>query len=244
MESADPKVIEENNLSSGPEQTFEAIRLINELGGGRGENGLPRLLPGLNFISGLSGESKRTYGLNLGFLKRLMNSNLMVRRINIRQVNPVRLEKPVRKFYREFRRFKETVRKEIDPEMLRRVVPQGTVLRDVYLEMHEGKTTFGRQIGSYPLLVGLAYKTEIDRFVDAHITSHGPRSVTGFEFPMDINRASLDAISSLPSVGQKRARRIALARPFRTMKEIASALDNPDLAIELSRFVMISDSRE
>jgi radical SAM superfamily enzyme with C-terminal helix-hairpin-helix motif len=244
MESADPGVIEENNLSSEPEQAFKAIRLINELGGARGDNGLPRLLPGLNLLSGLPGESKRTYEKNLGFLKRLLDSNLMVRRINIRQVNPVRLQEPVRKYYREFRRFKEAVRKEVDPEMLRRVVPQGIVLRDVYLEMHEGKTTFGRQVGSYPLLVGLPYKTEINRFVDVHITSHGSRSVTGFEYPMDINRASLDALSSLPSVGLKRARRLALARPFETMKELASALDDPNLAEELSSLVMISEPKE
>jgi radical SAM superfamily enzyme with C-terminal helix-hairpin-helix motif len=244
METADQKVIEENNLSSGPEQTYEAIRLVNDLGGSRGENGLPRLLPGLNLVSGLPGESKKTYAINREFLKRLLDSNLMVRRINIRQVNPVRLKNPERKYYRVFRKFKETVRKEIDSEMLRRVVPCGTVLRDVYLEMHEGKTTFGRQVASYPLLVGLPYKAGIDRFVDVYITSHGSRSVTGFEFPMDINRASLDALSSLPSVGQKRARRLALARPFRAMNEVANALDDPNLAEELSRLVVMSKPKE
>lgn len=239
MESADPKVIEESNLNATADQVFEAIKLVNEFGNVRGENGMPKLLPGINIISGLPGESKKTYQLNHRFLKRLLDSNLLVRRINIRQMSLVRLKKPVKKYYREFRRFKELVRKTIDHEMLKKVVPKGTILKDVYLELREGRTTFGRQIGSYPLLVGLPYGTELARFVDVFVTSHGYRSITGFEFPLHINRASVDAISALPSVGRKRALRIVRARPFSSTEKFMDALDDPDLAGELVRYLKI-----
>ncbi|MCE5296231.1 MAG: radical SAM protein, partial [Euryarchaeota archaeon] len=50
LESADPKVRDANNLNASAEETLDAIRLINEVGGVRGANGLPKVLPGLNFI--------------------------------------------------------------------------------------------------------------------------------------------------------------------------------------------------
>ena len=45
MESADPAVIEANNLNATPEQVSFAVKMLNEVGGRRGENGLPALLP-------------------------------------------------------------------------------------------------------------------------------------------------------------------------------------------------------
>jgi radical SAM superfamily enzyme with C-terminal helix-hairpin-helix motif len=239
MESADPKVIEANNLNATPDQILEAIKLVNRLGKEKGDNGMPDLLPGINFISGLPGETKNTYKLNHQFLMKLLDENLLARRINIRQVNPVRMRKPVRKYYREFRRFKELVRRTIDREMLKRLVPKGTVLKHIYLEMHDGKKTFGRQIGSYPLLVGLPYKSPLERYVDVSITSHGYRSITGFEVPLDINKASLDEISAVPDIGKKRALRIAVSRPFKSEEEFVKCLDDPDLARDLMRYLKI-----
>jgi radical SAM superfamily enzyme with C-terminal helix-hairpin-helix motif len=45
MESADPRVIEMNNLNATPQQVLRAIQIINEIGGERGSSGLPNLLP-------------------------------------------------------------------------------------------------------------------------------------------------------------------------------------------------------
>ena len=55
MESADPAVIKANNLNSTPEQVFRAIEIINRHGAARGENGMPHILPGINFLGGLKG---------------------------------------------------------------------------------------------------------------------------------------------------------------------------------------------
>ena len=67
METADPAVVAANNLKAGPDEVFRAIRIVNELGGGRRDN-VPELLPGLNFVCGLTGETGKTYELNEQFL--------------------------------------------------------------------------------------------------------------------------------------------------------------------------------
>jgi len=237
LESADPAVTEANNLNIDAEGCLEAIRMVNAVGRERGENGLPRLLPGLNFVTGLTGETKKTFDLNLAFLKRLLEEDLWVRRINIRQVRPVRQEFEPTGLHSEFRRFKESVREDIDHEILRRILPEGTVLRRVYLEIQDGHVTYGRQIGTYPILVGLPYDLKVNRFVDVKITSHGARSVTAVEFPLDVNRASLKALEALPGVGAKRAARIVRRRPFTTLDEFAAAFDDPAVAERVESFV-------
>ncbi len=182
-------------------------------------------------------ETKKTFDLNLAFLKHLLEEDLWVRRINIRQVRPVRQEFEPTGLHSEFRRFKASVRAGIDHEILRRILPEGTVLRDVYLEIRNGHVTYGRQIGTYPILVGLPYDLDVNRFVDVKITSHGERSVTAVEFPLNVNRASLKALEALPGVGAKRAARIVRRRPFTSLVEFASAFDDPAVAERVGSFV-------
>ncbi len=213
---------------------------MNAVGRQRGENGLPRLLPALNFVAGLEEETAGTFDRNLKFLRRLLRDDLWVRRINIRQVRPVRREFEPTGLYREFRSFKETVRREIDHEMLRRTIPEGTILRRVFLELAEGHVAYGRQIGTYPILVGLPYDAPLNRFVDVKVLSHGQRSVTGVEYPLNVNRAPLRALSALPGIGAKRAARIVRARPFTSWPDFAASLDDASVAERLTAFVSVS----
>ncbi len=240
LESADPAVTEANNLNIDAEGCLEAIRMVNAVGRARGESGMPRLLPGLNFVSGLTGETRKSFELDLVFLRRLLSEDLWVRRINIRQVRPVRQEFEPTGLHAEFRRFKEAVRTGVDREMLRRVLPEGTVLRRVYLELAHGHVTYGRQIGTYPILVGLPYDAPLGGFVDVAVMSHGERSVTGVEHPLDVNRASLRALTALPGVGAKRAARIVRRRPFSTLAEFTNALDDPALAGRIGSLVSLA----
>src|SRR5438067_909446 len=237
LESADPAVTEANNLNIDADGCLEAIRMVNEVGRARGANGMPTLLPGLNFVAGLDGETKKTFDLNLEFLRRLLAEDLWIRRINIRQVRPVRRKFEPTGLYREFRRFKETVRSVVDHEMLQRVVPEGTVLRNVFLEMEDGRVTYGRQIGTYPILVGLPYHPTLNRFIDVRVVSHGQRSLTAVEYPLDVNRAPLGAITALPGIGAKRAARIVRARPFDSLPAFAASLDDPEVADRVAPFL-------
>jgi radical SAM superfamily enzyme with C-terminal helix-hairpin-helix motif len=230
METADPEVVRMNNLNAEPEEVLWSVRAINRLGGERGSNGLPYLLPGINVLVGLEGEKPSTLDINLRFLQGILDEGLLLRRINIRQVIPVRREFPPTVSHSAFLKFKDKVRTDIDRPMLERLVPIGTVLRRVYTEMREGKVTFGRQIGSYPLLVGIAHPVEMDRFVDVAVVGHGFRSITGVQYPLNVNTCHITALESLPGLGRKRAIRLFRARPMKDGGDLRQALDDPRVA--------------
>lgn len=244
MESADPRVVMENNLNSTSEQVMDAVRMINRIGGSRGPRGMPRLLPGINIICGLDGETSATYGMDMNILNRMKEEGLMIRRINIRQVLPIRREYSVKVDQRRFKRFKEEVREDIDRIMLERVAPRGTVLKDVYLELQDGNTTFGRQIGSYPLLVGIPYRLETERFCDVYITDWGFRSITGVTYPFDINSMPMSALAALPGIGKKRAQRLAAERPFKDFDDLLRVLEDPHVVDGLRDIVIFGESQK
>jgi len=106
----------------------------------------------------------------------------------------------------------------------------GTVLRSVFTEMREGKLTFGRQIGSYPLLVGIDHPVELNRFLDVAIVGHGFRSVSGVEYPLNVNTCHITALECLPGLGRKRAIRLFKARPLQDANDLRQALDDPRVA--------------
>lgn len=227
LESADPKVAKANNLNATAEETMEAIRLVNDIGAAKGPTGLPLVLPGINFVCGLDGETKETYRLNLEFLRVVVNEGLMLRRINIRQVIPSRTEFPGVRSKAEFTKFKRAVREEIDAPLLERLAPDRTILRSVYAEVREGGRTFGRQVGTYPLLVSIPYAVDIGRRIDIAVTGRGFRSVSGVVHPTDANSASLSALEAIPGIGKKRAMNIVRRRPFSSEKDLWKLFDEP-----------------
>ncbi|AKB18418.1 MULTISPECIES: radical SAM protein [unclassified Methanosarcina] len=220
METADPKVVAANSLKATSEEVFEAIKLVNRFGAVRGANGLPEILPGINFVHGLMGETKKTFQLNYDFLQQVVDSGLLLRRINIRQVmafpgTPMYgRDEAARKHKKLFLDYKDKVRKNFDLPLLRRVVPEGTVLNDVMCEVHDRGITFGRQLGSYPLLVGVPALIPLRKFTDITVTGHGMRSITGIPYPLHINTASPTLIRELPSIGRKTADSIAAGIPY------------------------------
>ena len=235
LESADPEVAKANNLNSTAEQTLEAIRLVNEVGRERGPTGLPRVLPGINILCGLDGETGETYRMNFEFLKRVLDEGLMLRRINIRQVIPSRQEFRGVTSKKAFSEFKRKVREEIDAPMLERLVPDRTVLKDVYTELREGGKTYGRQVGTYPLLVNVPYPIDVGKRVDITVTGRGFRSITGIIHPTDANSATLSMLESIPGIGRRRAMAIVRHRPFKDLTDLWTLIDEPK-ALESAQF--------
>ncbi|PKK85709.1 MAG: radical SAM protein [Thermoplasmata archaeon HGW-Thermoplasmata-1] len=246
LESADPDVKEANNLNATAEQAMSAIKLLNEVGNIRGGNGMPHLLPGINLLHGLKGETKRTYKLNFDFLRQIYDGGLTLRRINVRQVLITGGNEKEgwtgKKYHGEFLKLKRRINDEINRPMLKRLVPEGTVLRDVYLEKFDGGASFGRQVGSYPLLVGIPYEAGLERFVDVKITDYGFRSVTGVEYPFPINGATVRALEVLPGIGKRRAQAIAAARPFASFGELEKLIDDKNVSGRLGEFISIGNS--
>ncbi|OKY77928.1 MAG: Radical SAM superfamily enzyme [Candidatus Methanohalarchaeum thermophilum] len=235
LESADPEVIEKNNLNSSTEDVMRSIELINKAGREKGVNGLPKLLPGLNFLCGLKGETKKTYQKNFDFLKEMIKRDLLVRRINIRKVLSHQRNFEM-KYEKKFQEFKEKVRDKIDQPMLKEILPKFTVLKKVYMEKKEGKKTFGRQIGSYPLLVGVPYNLKKGSYYDIAITSWGYRSVTGVEYPFPINKSNYAKIKKLPYIGDKKAAKIFRKKPI-DKKELFSILGKNKKTEKLSTII-------
>ncbi len=180
-------VIKANNLNSDPETTYKAVKIINEHGSRRGPRGLPIFLPGINILFGLIDETKHTFEENIRWLKRFVDEDLMIRRINIRKVVPFEGTDLARKAGTKFLkkngkyhwRWRNSIRQEVDLPMLKKVAPLGTIINDVRMEIHDGNTTFGRQIGTYPLIIGIRQKLELKKTYDIKVTGHMLRSITG-----------------------------------------------------------------
>jgi radical SAM superfamily enzyme with C-terminal helix-hairpin-helix motif len=244
IESVDPEVIKRNNLKVSADEALKAIELLNSVGAQRGTNGLPELLPGLNFLAGLPGETKETYDLNYRFLDQVKKKGLLVRRINLRQVisfpvtqdNLGKQKKVSKKFFHDY---KEKIRVSIDQPLLIRMLPPGTLLRTVYAETHHGNMTFLRHMGTYPLLVGVPAKLPLRQKYRIMVTSHGYRSVTGVPFPLNVNTASLGLLNALPGIGMKRAQRIITKRPFSRTNELCSILDDPAIVPKILPYITV-----
>ena len=258
LESADPKVHEMNWLNCDSEQLKIAIRHINDFGRFRGERGLPKLLPGLNFIAGLNGENKNSYALNLRLLEDLRSEGLWLRRINIRQVEGQGFQEISEP---DFHSFKKIVRERIDKPLLEEMFPTGLILNDIWWETHGdriripehvlnpihrdpsiyGKSgiTFGRQIGAYPILVGVPYQIPLEKSSDILVTGHGMRSISGVEIGLNINSVSQQQLESIPGIGKKAAWRIISTRAKASRKSevpfesVAHAFEIADLDMPL-----------
>ena len=230
LESADPAVHESNWLNCDSDQLKTAIGLVNKYGKVRGERGLPKLLPGLNFIAGLRGETSITYEMNLELLKELKAEGYMIRRVNIRQVEGDGFQEVNEE---DFKSFKTTVRNEFDGPLLEEMLPTGTILNDVWWESHEGRTrlarhlqpearsseihgkagiTFGRQIGAYPILIGMNYLAPLETYSNIMVTGHGARSITGVETGIDWRKATEKQLAAIPGISAKGAWNLIGAR--------------------------------
>ena len=224
IESADPIVHEKNWLNCDSQQLLSAIRLINKFGRERGSRGLPKLLPGLNFIAGLNGETESSFNKNMALLRKIKKEGLWLRRINIRQVEGLSFQKVNESHFKDF---KKKVREEIDKPILKEMFQEGSILRDVWWEAHGDRIrrpeqvtdpihrdphvvgtsgiTFGRQIGAYPILVGVPYRIPLESSSDVMVTGHGKRSISGVELGMDINEVTHRQLEAIPGIGPKSA---------------------------------------
>ena len=216
LESADPSVISANNLAITPEDVMHAIEIVNKVGAKR-TDGICELLPGLNFVCGLAGETDETYAQNRSFLEEIQQRTFLVRRVNIRQVMPFpgtrSYEEHTLGQYKEaFAAFKEWTRTHFDTPMLAKVYPVGTILSDVIIEK-EGALSFGRQLGSYPLLCGIPLQMKLGTVCSLVIIGHGRRSATALPYPILINTLPLSALRQIPGLGKKTISTFLKKRP-------------------------------
>lgn len=217
METADPVIIEENNLKADPEMVMDAIRIVNEVGKSR-RNDLPELLPGLNFIAGLAGETSHSYEKNREFLENVLKTGYLIRRVNIRQLMPFEGTRaythnalPVPE--KVFHAFKEWTRKHFDLPMLKKIFPRYNILNSVIME-EEGDISYGRQMGSYPILVGVPLQIQKGTIINACVVDHGMRSLTALPYPVRVNYLPHKALKWIPGLSKKGLAQVLAKRPF------------------------------
>ncbi|MEM1627679.1 MAG: radical SAM protein [Desulfurococcaceae archaeon] len=189
IESFDPDVVKSNNLKVYPDEALNAIRIVNKVGKIRGWNNLPYLLPGINLLYGLPGESRKTYEINEEYLKEILKEGLLVRRVNIRQVSvlantPLWLRSDIvfhviNRHKRLFHSHRIRVMNLFDKEMLKRIVPEGTVLHYLYVEGYSRGFSIARFPGSYPIAVKIPGEIPRYSIVNTRIIKHSSKSVLG-----------------------------------------------------------------
>ena len=230
VESTDPEVIRRNNLKADMDEVIEAVRTLNAVGSIREPWGLPHLLPGINLLYGLPGESKKTLEYNMDFLKQILDEGLTVRRINVRQViglsgTSLATETKIKIKRNQFFKHREEIRNTIDIEMIRRVAPVGTVLQSVFVDDVTGNDLLLRQLGTYPLLCHMPQGANTTTPQDVFVVDHGPRSLTVLPFPFNPSQLSLSQWRAIPGIGGKRATRIKAVRSLNSIKDVSESLD-------------------
>ena len=167
--------------------------------------------------------------------------------MNIRQIIPIPGtpaydigKKIIKKHKTEFKIFKKIVKENIEKPILKKMLPLGNIIYDVYTELHIGNITFGRQMGSYPLLIGIPGKHPLYQKINVKLIDYGFRSITALPFPLDINNSDSTTIRAIPSIGRKRANRILLKRPFISEKDFINALDDSKIAKEVLEYLSLN----
>ncbi len=248
-ETLDDTLIIPNRLNTSSIQTRKAIEIINEYGSERGENGLPKLLPGINLLHGLIGETEKTWDINYNFLLELLNNNYMLRRINIRQI--IKLQdsyidkinpKISSKLSYTFKKYKQRIRENIDKEMLKKIAPQGIILKDLLTEKKDLYISFCRQIGAYPLLLGTTERAELFEFNDFVVCGHGYRSVTGLKLPIEINSLSYECLKTIDNIDKHIINEIIYRRPFKYFKELLECIPDykKEVFMKLQRHIILT----
>lgn len=224
VESFDEEVCKKNNINHKPHEILEAIRIVNEIGSCRDMNNVPKLLPGINLLYGLDGESKNTFLINKKYLDQIMKENLLLRRINVRQV----MRFPDTKLYqsnkknkvnkKEFNSFKNNM-DSYNNNMLKKVFPMGTKLDNIIIEKNKGDISFGRQLGTYPILCGVSKKIDKYEKINGIVVNHGFRSLTVVERPLSIQKTTRKEWESIKGIGKKTAEKINFDKSFNNIDE-------------------------
>jgi len=231
IESFDEEVVRRNCLKVMPDGAVRAIEIINRTAGGR-VGTAPALLPGVNLIHGLDGETTETFARNYRYLSEILDRGLLVKRINIRQLLPFpgtplydRRPRVTQAVENRFRYYREKIRTEIELPMLKKIYPPGTVIRGSQVLETRAGYSYGKQIASYSITAKFPVELERGAFYDALVIGHRERSLLALPVPVDINTLPRKAIELIPGIGKKRASEIVMKRPFRDTADLIGMLD-------------------
>jgi len=187
MESFDPAVIERNALTCTPKVLMRAVEHVNEAGAERGPGGLPKLLPGLNLIYGLPGESHRTHLANLIGLQQILDGGWLCHRTNLRQARAfpgtplaaLHASEPPPSA-EHFASWKADIDHVWDQPMKERVYPTGLRVPGLHAFFVSTSGTWYRRLGSYSIqIIERGSAEPLETQADLTVTGHAPRVIYG-----------------------------------------------------------------
>jgi radical SAM superfamily enzyme with C-terminal helix-hairpin-helix motif len=186
IESFDPAVIEANSLTCTPEILLRAVANINEAGAHSGPHGLPVLLPGLNLVYGMTGETHRSHYENLSWLVRILNAGYLCHRVNVRQAHAYQgtalfaAPAAVPPSAEHFAAWKADVSYVFDQPMKQRVYPAGMIIPGMHSFFVTARGTWHRRLGSYSIqVVEPGTARPLSEEADLTVTGHEPRYLYG-----------------------------------------------------------------
>lgn len=147
VESFDLKIRGLNNLNGSIEDIINSIKIINRVGSQRDSEGTRRFLPGLNFIYGLDGQSVKTIEENLMRLEDILQ-NYYIRRVFVRNLTSPHGEIFGEQKVDGFDDFNHQIVEKFSIPMLKKVYPQGILLKNMRVEMKENGDAILRQMGT------------------------------------------------------------------------------------------------
>lgn len=187
VETFDPVVVARNSLTCTPEVLLRAVENVNDAGAVRGAGGLPLLLPGLNLIYGLPGETHRTHLANLTWLSTLFESGVLCHRTNVRQARAfpgtplaqIQQQEPPPSLD-HFATWKADIDQTWDAPMKERVYPRGLNVTDLHSFFVTDRGTWFRRLGSYSIqIVERGTALPLYQPADLVVTGHAPRHLYG-----------------------------------------------------------------
>ena len=186
IESFDPAVIEANALTCTPEILLRAVATVNEAGAHAGPRGLPVLLPGLNLVYGMPGETHRSHYENLSWLVRILDAGYLCHRVNVRQAHAypgtaLSAAPPTAPPSGEhYASWKADVSYVFDQPMKQRVYPAGMIIPGMHSFFVTARGTWHRRLGSYSIqMVEPGTARPLSEDADLTVTGHEPRYLYG-----------------------------------------------------------------
>jgi len=165
IESFDNNVRKLNGVVGTSNQVLKAIEIINRFGNERDETGYHKLLPGINLIHGLIGETQETHDLNMKFLEIIQSEGFLTRRLYYRSMTrPTGVsfeDGPLRDNDYETN-FNDIVENYVLP-MQEKVYPKGIVLSG-QKEVSKTKSGYScRAFGTCPIKINLIGNVDIEQ---------------------------------------------------------------------------------
>lgn len=155
IESFDDEVRKKTGVVGSAEQVMQAIEIVNEYGQGKGNDGFPVVLPGINLIYNLPGQTSKTHEINMKYLRKILDSGFHTRRLyyrNMTRPTGVSFETGPNSTEEYNRNFKEIINDFIMP-MQEEIYPKNTLLKNFREIKNEENTSCLRTMGTCSIRV-------------------------------------------------------------------------------------------